>query len=190
MSITFADIERFLRDHKPEPLPHDGLLRAAVLFPLLDADGRTEILLTKRTEAVEHHKGQVSFPGGMMDPEDKHAEDTALREAQEEIGLDPADVQIIGRTTELVTPTGFLITPVIGKLRGRPNLVLNPAEVEEAFFAPVDLFLDPRAEISGTREWHGQSVTFYSYEHAGHRIWGVTAHIIRTFLRKVAGFGD
>lgn len=187
MSVTFADIEQFLRDHRPEPLPHDGLMRAAVLFPFLETGGRAEILLTKRTSTVEHHKGQISFPGGMMDPEDQHPEDTALREAQEEIGLDPADVDVIGRTTELVTPTGFLITPVIGRLLRRPEFVLNPAEVEEAFFAPVDLFLDPKAEVSGIREWHGQTVTVYSYEYAGHKIWGVTAHIIRTFLRSVAG---
>ena len=186
MAVTLADVERFLRQHRPAPLSHDGLLRAAVLFAFIEQNGSPEILLTQRTDLVEHHKGQVSFPGGMMDKTDKDAEATALREANEEIGLETDDVYLLGRTVDLVTPTGFIITPVIAKLTRKPPLTLNKAEVEAAFYAPVGLFFDPSAEVSSVREWEGQTQTVYSYEHDGYRIWGVTAHIIRTFLRGVA----
>jgi len=190
VSVTLADVERFLRDHDPEPLPHDGLARAAVLFPFIEENGVLEILLTQRTVLVEHHKGQVAFPGGMMDPGDANAEETALREAEEEVGLLSADVRLLGRTNDLVTPTGFIITPIIGHLTRKPPLELNKDEVDEAFYAPVSLFFDPKAERSAEREWEGIVHTVYSYELGKHRIWGVTAHIIRTFLRAVAGFPD
>lgn len=190
MSVNLSHIRQFLRDHRPTPLPHHGLARAAVLFPIIEEEGNPKILLTKRTEFVEHHKGQISFPGGMMDEEDENAEETALREANEEIGLDRSDVEILGRTNDLVTPTGFIITPVIGRLRQKPNILINQDEVEEAFYVPVSLFFDPGAEVSGEREWEGQRHTVYSYQFGSHRIWGVTAHIIRTFLRKVAGLEE
>lgn len=187
MAVTLADVERYLSGHRPTPLPYDGLKRAAVLFPFIEENGQLEILLTQRTDLVEHHKGQVAFPGGMMDREDRDSEDTALREAREEIGLQKEDVRLMGRTTELITPTGFIITPVIAQLKRKPPLVLSQDEVEAAFYAPVGLFFDPAAEVSSVREWEGERQTVYSYEHDGYRIWGVTAAIIRRFLREVAG---
>ena len=188
MTISLNDIRTFLRDHVPVEAPGDtGLAKAAVLFLFFVRDGSLEILLTQRTDTVEHHKGQVSFPGGMTDDGDLHAEDTALREAEEEIGLVRSAVEIVGRTDDFVTPTGFAITPVIGILKEDPPLRLNQDEVEAVFFTPLGLFLDPSAEEAFEREWEGQSQVVFSYQYGQFRIWGVTATIIRTFLRRVAG---
>jgi 8-oxo-dGTP pyrophosphatase MutT (NUDIX family) len=186
MSIRLSHIRSFLDHHEAVSLPSHGLSRAAVLFPIIEDSGSAEILLTKRTDLVEHHKGQIAFPGGMMDPEDKDAEATALREAEEEIGLPPGLVRILGRTDDLITPTGFIITPVIAELIERPRIILNKREVEEAFYAPVSLFLNASQEKTSEREWQGKKETVFSYQFGEHRIWGVTAAIIRGFLRKTA----
>lgn len=186
MSVSVGDIRTFLQDHVPVEASDDaGLARAAVLFLFFERNGSLDILLTQRTDSVEHHKGQVSFPGGMMDDGDRHAEDTALREAEEEIGLERSIVEIVGRTDDLVTPTGFAITPVIGILKGEFPFRLSKDEVEAVFFVPVSVFFDPSVEEAFEREWEGQSQIMYSYQYGKFRIWGATAHIIRTFLRNV-----
>ncbi|MCU0452802.1 MAG: CoA pyrophosphatase [Bacteroidetes bacterium] len=167
-----------------------GAVRAAVLIPLIDDDGHLSILLTKRTDHVEHHKGQISFPGGVIDARDDGVVAAALREANEEIGLDRSVIELLGEHDDLEIPTGFVVTPVVGVLRGMPDLVLNVDEVEESFAVPVSFLLDPENEEQGTREWRGQMHPVYSYEFGGHRIWGATAAMIRGLLRGAAGLGN
>jgi len=162
------------------------LKRAAVLVPLVLENDRLCLLLTKRTESVEHHKGQISFPGGTVDSGDADAAATALREAEEEIGLNREAVEILGLLDDLEIPTGFVVTPVVGLLRGMPDLVLNVDEVEEAFCVPVGFFLDEANEEVGEREWRGRKLPLYSYQFGAHRIWGATAAVIRRFLRGVS----
>lgn len=167
-----------------------GAVRAAVLIPLIDDEGHLAVLLTKRTDRVEHHKGQVSFPGGVIDAVDDGVVAAALREAHEEIGLAASEVEILGELDDMEIPTGFVVTPVVGLLQGMPDLVLNVEEVEECFAVPVSFFLDPENEEHGTREWRGRMHSVYSYEYAGHRIWGATAAMLRGLLRGAAGLGD
>src|SRR5512135_1182859 len=107
----------------------DGFSRAAVLVPLLHVEDHVEVLLTRRTVEVETHKGQISFPGGMVEESDPDTEHAALREAEEELGLPPSSVTTIGLLDDHATPTGFVITPVVGMVKGNPTLIPNPREV-------------------------------------------------------------
>lgn len=189
MSLTLAQILAFVRAQQPaaaKPV-NDKATVAAVLVPLILDEGRLSVLLTKRTDSVEHHKGQISFPGGTVDETDDDATATALREAEEEIGLSPGSVEILGRLDDFEIPTGFCITPVVGLVRGMPDLVLNLDEVEEAFIVPVGFFLDAANEEVAEREWRGRMHAVYSYQFGHHRVWGATAAMIRTLLRGAAG---
>jgi 8-oxo-dGTP pyrophosphatase MutT (NUDIX family) len=190
LSLLLSDIRSYLRSHRPRRVSSPGAVRAAVLVPFIDDDGHLSVLLTKRTDRVEHHKGQISFPGGAIDAGDHGVVAAALREAREEIGLMPAALDLLGEHDDLEIPTGFVVTPVVGVLRGMPDLVLNVDEVEEAFSVPVAFFLDPENEERGEREWRGRMHPVYSYQFGGHRIWGATAAMLRGLLRGAAGLGS
>lgn len=124
-----------------------------------------------------------------MDPGDADLRETALRETEEEIGLTRDQVELIGELDEYESPSGFVITPVVGLLRGSADFTLSAAEVEEVFTVPVGFFFEPGVEESFQREWKGEMRDVFSYQFGNHRIWGVTAAIIRTFLRNVANAG-
>ncbi len=152
------------------------LVAAAVLVPIIH--GPTPgILLTKRTSTLSSHAGQVAFPGGRMDPGET-AIQTALREAEEEVGLPPNLVEITGRLPDHVTGTGFCISPVIGLLA--PGFIPTPAaaEVEEVFELPLSVLLDPSAPKRQYREFKGRRRAFWVWPHAQHFIWGATAAIL------------
>jgi len=157
---------------------HKGpLVSAAVLVPIVLGPAPA-VLLTKRTAHLAKHAGQVSFPGGRIDPDDLHPEAAALREAAEEIALDPADVELAGRLGEYVTGTGYVITPVIGFLP--PGLVFTPSphEVEEVFLFPMSVVLDPEAPRRQRRYERGHWREFWVWPHEQHFIWGATAGIL------------
>jgi len=160
----------------------DALVPAAVLvsFLLGPASG---VLLTKRNAHLSMHAGQVSFPGGRIDPGDASPEAAALREAQEEIGLDPARVELLGRLGTYVTGTGFSITPVLGLLpegvgMDRLDLVPSPTEVEAVFLLPLAVLLDPVAPSRCRMEYRGRWREFWVWPHSEHYIWGATAGIL------------
>ncbi|MBL8337003.1 MAG: CoA pyrophosphatase [Rhodoferax sp.] len=160
---------------------------ASVLIPVVVHE-RPTILLTQRTTHLSSHSGQIAFPGGKQDAADADLVATALREAQEEVGLDPARVQVIGRLPEYRTGSGFIITPVVSLVRPGFELVPNPFEVEEAFEVPLDFLMDPANHrrhafmASGMqREWLSMP---YRGEGASERfIWGATAGILRNLYR-------
>ena len=163
----------------------EGFRKAAVLVPLIVTPEGTDLLLTRRTEAVETHKGQISFPGGVADEKDADPVQTALREAHEELGISPLQVEVMGVLDDLMTPTGFVITPVVGLLRGVPPLIPNPMEVDEAFTVPLDFFRDPAHGRTEWREVLGEPREIWFYEWGNHTVWGATALIIRSLLARI-----
>ena len=163
--------EEILGELESPPTP------AAVLVPVI-LGARPGILLTNRTAHLKQHAGQVSFPGGRIDPEDAHAEAAALREAEEEIALDPARVEVLGRMADYVTGTGYRITPVLALLP--PGLIYRPSphEVESIFELPIGVLLDPHAPRRQRENVRGQWREYWVWPHADHYIWGATAAIL------------
>lgn len=168
-----------------------ALVPAAVLVALVRGPV-PGVLLTKRTEHLSRHAGQVSFPGGRIDATDADAEAAALREAEEEIGLDPALVDVVGRLDDYVTGTGYRITPVVGLLprgRGLEHLGLSPSafEVEHVFELPLAVLLDPAAPQRRRAQWRGRWREFWVWPHPEHYIWGATAGILVNLAARLRG---
>jgi 8-oxo-dGTP pyrophosphatase MutT (NUDIX family) len=164
-----------------------GMRAAAVLVPVIDHAGGATILLTRRAETLRHHKGQISFPGGRRDEGDADLAAAALRESQEEVGLDPATVSIIGYLDDYPTLTGYRITPVVGVVNQAFTPVIDPGEVAETFELPLALLLAERAFERKILSREGFNVPFMELNHAGHRIWGATAGILWNLRQKLLG---
>jgi len=166
-----------------------GLVRAAVLIPLFKKNGEYHVLLTRRTEKVSHHKGQISFPGGRQDQgEDLLA--TALREAKEEMGIDEKDVRILGELDDMCTiSSDFCISPFVGLIPHPYPFKINRQEIEEILEVPLSVFLDEtkfREEL-GSR--NGEPVPVYFYQHDEHTIWGATARILKQLADLISSEG-
>jgi len=159
--------------------------RAAVLIPIISTSDRLELLLTRRTDRVEHHKNQISFPGGAVDSDDKSIIDAALRETKEELGILPDDIDVIGMIDEVTTPSRFLITPIVGILNKLPPLTLNTIEVKDAFTVPLSFFVDSKNVRVEMLEYEGIKREVYFYEYGDKTIWGVTAYMIQLLLRCI-----
>lgn len=186
MHLDLAELRRRLAARSPlefavygdDGAERVGTTAAAVLIPVIaQAQGLT-VLFTQRTQHLKSHSGQVSFPGGRAEPGDASAEFTAMREAQEEIGLALERVEILGRLPEYHTRTGFRVTPVIGLIQPPLELTPDPREVESVFEVPLSFLLDPANRQRRTRELQGRSVGFYVFEYQGHMIWGATAGML------------
>lgn len=150
---------------------------AAVLVPIV-LRAEPTMLLTQRTAHLRDHGGQISFPGGRCEPDDASAEVTALREAEEEVGLDPACVEILGRLPQYLTGTGFTITPVVGLVTPPLNLKLDDFEVAEVFEPPLSFLLDSRNHQRQQREFNGISHEFWAMPWNDYYIWGATAGML------------
>ena len=161
------------------------LREAAVLVPVTDAGPDARVILTRRTAAMRKHSGQVAFPGGAIDPEDGSAEIAAMREAEEEIGLDRRFVEPVGRLPVYRTTTGFHITPVLAVVRPGYEITPNPAEVDAVFDTPLSFLMDPANHKRESRVWDGIERHYYVMPYGEHRIWGVTAGIIRTMYERL-----
>jgi 8-oxo-dGTP pyrophosphatase MutT (NUDIX family) len=189
MPMETADLKNLLQarlaagTRKTVDIP--GFRKAAVLVPLMGAGDECTMLFTRRTETVETHKGQISFPGGMVDEWDANSAETALREAREEIGLGREHVEVLGLLDDLATPAGFVITPVVGFVASRPPLLLNRAEVAEAFEVSLRFFADPASGTMEIRRVNGREYEVWSYDTGEHVIWGATAKIVRTLLARI-----
>ncbi len=160
---------------------------AAVLIPIFDRPKATTILLTQRAENLRYHAGQVSFPGGRMEASDSDSVDTALREAEEEIGLMRCNVEVLGRLNTYQTGTGFSIAPIIGLVVGDVRLETNPFEVSDVFEVPINYVLDSRNYQIETAEFSGVRRQFYVLPYEGRRIWGATAGMLVNLSRRLSG---
>lgn len=158
----------------------DGSLKpAAVLVPLVTRGGGMTVLLTRRTDHLNNHAGQISFPGGRVDDSDRDARHTALRETEEEIGLGSATIEVIGRLADYVVGTGYLVSPIVGLIAPPFQLKPHPGEVAEVFEAPLDYVLDPDNFERHSREYEGTERFYYAVTWNGHYIWGATAGMLR-----------
>ncbi|MDQ0394701.1 CoA pyrophosphatase [Labrys monachus] len=179
-------------DHRLSP----GLLQersgapakpAAVLIAIVDrAEGPT-VLFTQRSSALRNHSGQISFPGGRIDPADTGPLDAALREAEEEIGLARHLVQPIGYLDLYLSNSGYRIAPVVALADASMKLHLNPAEVSGIFECPLSFLMDQANHVAESREWRGAMRRYYAMPWQGYYIWGVTAGIVRVLYETVYG---
>jgi len=159
---------------------------AAVLVPIVDHPSGLTVIFTRRTAHLKAHSGQVSFPGGRAEPEDPTPEFTALREAQEEIGLAAERVEVLARLPDYHTRTGFRVTPVVALVTAPVELVPDPREVEEVLEVPLAFLLDPANHRRETRELQGRSVGYYVMRYGTHTIWGATAGMLVNLYRHLA----
>jgi 8-oxo-dGTP pyrophosphatase MutT (NUDIX family) len=163
-----------------------ALTAAAVLVPIVRREPELTVIFTQRTTHLKAHSGQVSFPGGRAEPHDPTPEFTALREAQEEIGLPMERVEVLARMPDYLTRTGFRVTPVVGLLEPPFELIPDPREVQEVFEVPLAFLLDARNHQRRTRELQGRMVGYYVMEFGGRAIWGATAGMLVNLSRHLA----
>lgn len=180
-----VQIRQRLSLHQPRVMPSD-LPNASVLVPITRDPVRPEVILTRRTEHMSTHKGQVAFPGGKQDATDTSLLHTALRESHEEIGLVPSAVEVVGQLGEVVSLHGIRVTPYVGLVETEVELTANPYELESIFRVPLDYFFDAKPIRRDRITYMDQalSVPAYHYETAGKRyeIWGLSAMILVEFL--------
>lgn len=162
---------------------------AAVLAPILRREDGLSMMLTRRADHLSSHQGQISFPGGRRDPGDGSAMANALREAQEEVGLDPASVEVLGYLDDYPTISRYLVTPVVGLVQAPVAPMADPGEVAEVFEVPMSVLLDPRAYRKKTLSRDGFVVPYYEVTWSGYRIWGATAGMLWDLCSKVHARG-
>lgn len=158
---------------------------AAVLIPVVARPTGAAVLLTLRTSGLRDHAGQIAFPGGKIDPGDASPLAAALREAEEEVGLDRARVTPLGYLTPYLTGTGFLIVPTVALVREPFALTLNKSEVADAFEVPLSFLMEAANHQRGRRDFNGVSRTFYAMPYEERYIWGITAGLIRNLYERL-----
>lgn len=178
--------ERFLANVIGEPsaelltLIESPGRQACVLMPIVERPAGPTMLFTERAAHLTHHPGQVAFPGGRVEPDDPSPEAAALREAQEEIGLEPQQVELAGSLGPHITGTGFLVTPVVGLVRPDFSPRADEAEVAAVFEVPLGFLLDPTNRRTRYRERYETRFVTYEYLYEEWRIWGATAAMVRS----------
>jgi 8-oxo-dGTP pyrophosphatase MutT (NUDIX family) len=160
---------------------------AAVLVAVVPRPEGVAVLFTQRASHLRNHSGQIAFPGGAIDPADATPLAAALREAQEEVGLDPARVRPLGYLDAYLSGTGFLVTPAVGLVQPPFTLALNPQEVEEAFEVPLGFLMEPAHHHLHEREIRGRRRQFYAIPFGERYIWGLTAGIVRNMYERLYG---
>ncbi|MEO6300824.1 MAG: CoA pyrophosphatase [Paracoccaceae bacterium] len=167
-------------------LPQGRILRsAAVLVALVERGGQTQVILTKRASHLKHHPGQIAFAGGKLEDGDAGPEAAALREAEEEIGLLPASVAVLGRLPAHETVTGFSVIPILAVIHDDFAFRADPSEVEEVFTVPLAHVINPNRYTIEKRLWRGDWRRYYAVPYGPYYIWGATARILRGLAERM-----
>ncbi|MDR6869883.1 8-oxo-dGTP pyrophosphatase MutT (NUDIX family) [Bosea sp. BE125] len=190
-------ISRLRGDHEMQPedlqsepfaMPDEATaIQAAVLIGIVARPEGPTVLLTQRAAALRSHSAQIAFPGGRVDAVDGSPVVTALREAEEEIGLPRQQVRMLGFLDAYLTGTGYRIVPVVALIEPPFSLTINRHEVDEAFETPLAFLLDPANHHREGRLWEGRYRTYYAMPFGDHYIWGATAGMIRNLYERLAG---
>lgn len=196
LALTREALARRLARPAPAPGPEDlhvvqlpddsRITEAAVLVPIVLRGGALNLLLTQRTAHLSDHAGQISFPGGRVEKDDVHREETALRETEEEIGLPRARICVLGRLPNYDIPSGFRITPIVGWIDAPFDLKPDPFEVAEVFEAPLAHFLDPARYERREYRFNARHRHYIAIPFEGRYIWGATAGMLYSLARLVA----
>jgi len=189
-TITEDDIRDRLNSRSVIKIDPSGLRIAAVLVPLFKKGGRWHVLLTRRSENVEHHKGEISFPGGHMDPGDPDLAYTALRETEEEVGIPAGEVRVLGRLDDIATLTGFYVRPFVGVIAYPFKEDVSNQEIDEVIALPLSSFMLPENFERMTKTWWGKEYQVFFFHVGGHTVWGATARILKQFIEVVLGFTE
>ncbi len=177
-------IHDFFLRLEPRRLSAGYVREAAVLMPIFELEGEPHFLLTRRTEEVSTHKGQISFPGGMRHHEES-LESTALRETFEEIGIDRTQIEILGRFHDYTSITSHLVAPFAGYIKDKFSTLPQASEVAEVLRVPFAVFLDPSRLRTDRMVRGGETMNVYFYRYEAYEIWGLTARIIKDFLEAL-----
>ena len=175
-------IGKTLAARKRRAVEHPPFSHAAVLVPLFKKEENCHLLFTRRSDQVKYHKGEISFPGGVVDEEDLELVNTALREAHEEIGLKKDDVQVIGLLDDIVTVTQFIVTPIVGLFPYPYPFKVSEVEIAELIEVPLSVLLDEECFSEKEIIRGGQKEVVFAYQYGKHIIWGATARILKQFL--------
>ena len=175
-------LKRALAKRVVERADGTGLMPSAVMVLLYPKGGEYCILLNKRSDQVEHHKGEISFPGGARDPEDRDSLETALRETEEEMGINRDDITVIGEMDEVVTRSNFLMNVFTGTIKYPYPFKPSAIEIAEVLEFPVSALIDPANRRTETRWDDGHPATSYSYVHQEHLVFGATARILQSCI--------
>lgn len=175
-------IQNLLSSRNRRVIVHPPFSHAAVLVPLYQKEGQCHLLFTKRSDQVKYHKGEISFPGGVVDEEDRELIHTALRETHEEIGLKEEDVQILGVLDDIVTVTEFIVTPIVGLFPYPYPFRVSEVEIAELIEVPLSFLLTKENFNEQEITRMGRKDIVYAYQYGEHTIWGATARILKQFL--------
>ena len=183
MGLSPSDVlKKALASRVPQTVADASLTPAAVLLLLHPKDGEYCVLLNKRSEEVEYHKGEISFPGGAKDPEDRDFLDTALRETHEEMGIKPSDITVLGQLDDVTTRSGFKVQVYVGTIDYPYDFKPSDIEIADVLEVPLSVLRNPANLRVETRWEEGREVNGYSYAYNGHLIFGATARILQQFL--------
>jgi 8-oxo-dGTP pyrophosphatase MutT (NUDIX family) len=182
MDALKQQIRTTLTQHSKSVASEERFTPSAVLIPIFYKNGEPHLLLTLRTETVASHKGQISFPGGTRENNDRDLLATALRETFEEVGIRPEDVEVLGELDDLLAVTNFIVTPFVGVFPYPYDFKVSHDEIAELIEIPLSFFVDPRNRRAEEWLYRGRKATVYFYDYGKYTVWGVTARILKGFV--------